>query len=215
IRWGKFPLKIYIEPAPKGKNQYGFKPSYPDAVKAGIESWRVSSDTFLKFIYVKNPLAADVQISWVPKYTDRFAQANVVPERYRNYAVPKANPAYALLTVAAMLTPGYFRLAPQLVGSALQMRRMHQLQVIVDESKMQLGIQDLENRPESEALVLLQNRTAHEFGHVLGLKGHSPDEKDLMYTELKTQPGVKPSVKDWNTLMNLYQRPANLVLNVH
>jgi len=49
---------------------------------------------------------------------------------------------------------------------------------------------------------------AHELGHAMGLLQHSPDPDDLMYA----QPDVEaPSLRDRNTVENLYHFPSDLV----
>ncbi len=46
----------------------------------------------------------------------------------------------------------------------------------------------------------------HEMGHALGLAGHSPDSRDLMFPSMgRTETGL--SQRDRNTLKALYARP--------
>lgn len=49
----------------------------------------------------------------------------------------------------------------------------------------------------------------HEFGHALGIWGHSPLETDVMYfAQVREPPGI--SVRDVNTLKQVYQQPTQL-----
>jgi predicted Zn-dependent protease len=119
-----------------------------------------------------------------------------------------------VMSIASMLAPGYFSLAPQALGAAMQYQEAKKLQVLVDESKITLGLAPLKGLAPEDARRMLQNMTAHEFGHVLGLKAHSPVEGDLMFPVLKSTDTEAPSFRDIETLRQLYGRPANIILNV-
>lgn len=49
----------------------------------------------------------------------------------------------------------------------------------------------------------------HEFGHALGIWGHSPNPQDVLYVSAtKETPPI--SIRDVNTLMKIYQQPTRL-----
>ena len=49
----------------------------------------------------------------------------------------------------------------------------------------------------------------HEFGHALGLWGHSPNREDVLYeTQVSNPPPI--SQRDLNTLKRVYQQPTRL-----
>ncbi len=49
----------------------------------------------------------------------------------------------------------------------------------------------------------------HEFGHALGIWGHSPTETDVMYfAQVREPPPI--SARDINTLKRIYQQPTRL-----
>lgn len=212
VRWGKFPLRVYIEDPPK--EYEAMKTPYIEAVKAGMDQWKEKTQNFVSYVVVKNQLAADVQIGWAEAYTDRFADIEEVPDYFKKYAVPKASPMLRVMSVASMLAPGYFSLAPQAIGAAMQYQQAKKLQVLIDESKITLGLGPLKGMEPDDAKRMLQNMTAHEFGHVLGLKAHSPESGDLMFPILKNTDLESPSARDIETLRQLYGRPANIVLNI-
>lgn len=59
----------------------------------------------------------------------------------------------------------------------------------------------------SQDLVL--SATRHEFGHALGIWGHSPLETDALYfSQVRNPPPI--SVRDINTLKKIYQQPTRL-----
>jgi predicted Zn-dependent protease len=211
IRWNKFPIRVFIA---DGKENNRFKMAYAQAVIDALEAWKQSTGGFVSSVLVKNEQAADVIVTWTDTYTDRFASMEEVPDYYKKYAVPKANPMMRVLQVASMLAPGYFSLAPQAVGAALQYQQVKKLQVLVDESKIQMGLSVTDGLSEEAAKQLVFNMAMHEIGHVVGLKGHSAQEGDVMFPKLGTTSLSKPSGRDMETLRQLYSRPANLVLNI-
>lgn len=55
----------------------------------------------------------------------------------------------------------------------------------------------------------VQSAVRHEFGHALGLWGHSPNPQDVMFAAQVAQPG-RVSARDVNTLMRVYEQPTRL-----
>jgi predicted Zn-dependent protease/Tfp pilus assembly protein PilF len=55
---------------------------------------------------------------------------------------------------------------------------------------------------------LINHTIVHEFGHVLGIHGHSPVESDIMYWQA-TGKQTKLTARDMNTLKRLYNTPAD------
>lgn len=212
VRWGKFPLRVYIE---EPKDNPLFKPEYKEAVLNGFEVWKVKTNGFTSFLEVKNQDAADIQVTWAEQYTDRFADPEKTPDVYRNYTPPKRTRMLQVLQVASMLTPGYFSLAPQALGAAVQYQQYKKLAVLKDESILKLGLTPTKDLSPDAARILVQNMAAKEFGHALGLKGNSATPGDLLYPELKTDAVQVPSPRDVETLRELYDRPPNIVLNFH
>lgn len=55
----------------------------------------------------------------------------------------------------------------------------------------------------------IQAAALHEFGHALGIWGHSPEPTDVMYfSQVREPPPI--SVRDINTLKRIYQQPTRL-----
>lgn len=55
----------------------------------------------------------------------------------------------------------------------------------------------------------ITSAASHEFGHALGIWGHSPVETDIMYfSQVREPPPISP--RDINTLKRIYQQPTRL-----
>lgn len=211
VRWGRFPIRVYFE-EPKGLQFYD--PDYKAAALAGFTEWKTTTNDFVNFVEVKNKLAADVMVDWQENYTDRFADPENTPTVYQNYTPPKRTKLLTAIQMASMFTPGYFGLAPQAVGAAMQYQQQKKLQVILDESQIHLGLSPTKGLAPEAAKRLIQNMAAKEFGHVLGLKGSSNQKGDLLYPELRSDVTQSPSQRDLATLREVYNRPPNIILNV-
>jgi predicted Zn-dependent protease len=61
------------------------------------------------------------------------------------------------------------------------------------------------NQPANYALATIR----HEFGHALGIWGHSPQPQDVMFFSQVVSP-PKISAQDINTLRRIYQQPTKL-----
>lgn len=213
IRWGKFPLRVYIE-EPDTKDNPDYRPEYRDAVMNGLNAWKKATDGQITVVIVKGEGSADVQFKWGETYTDKFADAEDVPDFYQKYSVPKSSKLLKIVQLAAGLTPGIYGLAPQALAAGMQYKQYKKLEVIREESKTTLGLDEVKALPPEAASIMIQNMAAKEFGHILGLKGHSNNPDDLMYPNLKSDSLQLPTIRDVQTLSELYSRPANIILNV-
>lgn len=217
VRWNRFPVRVYIEtPEPEDNDIKLYQAKHLELVKQGLNSWRQATNNFVSYTVVKNPKAADIFISFSDElYENRYAdKENVDSNELQTYEPPKNSKVAQAVRMAGMFAPGLFSLAPQAVAAGIQYREYQKLQTIIDESKIELGLGSLENLETDAADNVLVNMAAQAFGHALGIKGTSKNQEDLMYPQLISDYVVTPSEQDVKTLMNLYQRPANIVLNV-
>lgn len=215
VRWGRFPLRVYFqEPAQDSPMRGLYKAEYKAAALKGFETWKERTDGYVQFLEIKNPQAADIIVHWTEAYTDRFADPEKVPEVYKNYSPPKRSPLLTVVQMASAFTPGYFSLVPQAAAAGLQYQQYRKLAILQDESKISLGLTPTQSLPPQAAQLLIQNMAAKEFGHALGLKGHSNKPGDLLYPELRSDVPQAPTVRDLTTLRELYNRPPNIILNV-
>lgn len=212
IRWGKFPLRVYFD---QPKNNPLYKPEYKQAVLDGFTTWKTQTNGFVSYVEVKNQAGADIIVTWANQYIDRFAKPENTPAMYKNFVPPKRGKLMTAVQMASMFTPGYFSIAPQAVNAAMQYQMNKKLQVIQDESKISIGLTPTEHLAPDAAKLLVQNMAAKEFGHALGLKGNSSQSGDLLYPELRSDVAQQPTMRDIATLKEIYERPPNILLNVH
>jgi tetratricopeptide (TPR) repeat protein len=231
VRWGRFPLRVYFDvpvytetdehgktKTVKGKTPTWYHSEYPTIALAGFNSWEEKTGGFIHLVEVKNPGAADILVHWTDDhYHDRYLKPTAeVTDVYHNYTPPKHTGAMRAMQVASMATPGYFRLAPQAIGAAMQYKEARKFEILKKESTLNLPLADLKNLSTEAAHYRLQNMSAREFGHALGLKGISTDSHDLLSASPISETEYQvPSTRDINTLRALYNRPANIVLNTH
>lgn len=218
IRWGKFPLRVYVDEPPDKENAEKLDGLYQKAFKQsvlnGLDIWKEASGGSMSYIEVKNPSAADVQIYFDKAYVDRFADPEKVPELYQKYSPPKNRKLVQVLNIASMFTPGIFSLAPMIASTGLQYQQLKNIELVRKESEVTLGLESIKDLSAEQANLLIQNMAAKEFGRVLGLKATSPTPGDLLYPDLKSDQIQQPSTRDMATLRLLYSRPANIILNV-
>jgi predicted Zn-dependent protease len=55
---------------------------------------------------------------------------------------------------------------------------------------------------------------AHEFGHALGIAGHSPEGADLMSATTRIETLARPSLRDLNTLRTAYASARSAQLSL-
>lgn len=71
---------------------------------------------------------------------------------------------------------------------------------------VKLATFDIHNQPQNDES--LYSIAVHEFGHALGLLGHSPYPEDIMCSE--NHGVVTPSQRDLNTIRTLYSKEADI-----
>lgn len=114
------PLKVYVDTSPASRL---YKPQYRGYVDTSLKMWSKALDGRLTYRYVNRPQDADVTISWVPSFPDRYT---------------------AGLTVYRV---GHARIQIKTVGV-----------------------------PDGD----IKANIIHEFGHALGISGHSRNQGDIM-----------------------------------
>lgn len=220
IRWAKFPLDVAINAPEEGLEQYlstqGLdltNVQVQHALQDGFNRWIGATGEFVSVNWVLSTDNADVVIEFKPSVDDRFAQAGYVV--LEDFVVPKRSKLQRALGVASMFAPGAYGLAPQAVAAGIQYRQYQHIKSLKDESTIPLSLDRLQGVPSHIALTRLANMAAYELGHVLGIKANSPNPADLMHpsTVIDTLPR-QLSAADLATFKALYERPANIVLNL-
>jgi predicted Zn-dependent protease len=129
----------------------GFSPEHYDAAKQGISSWkRFEKEGILAFEFTNDPADADIYVFWVNHFVGNNGMA-LFANDIRGYTAKRS---FWLKDIQAGKQPPFKPV------------------VIV------LRTTDAVGRPM--AFVNMKASAAHEFGHALGIEGHSTNPHDLM-----------------------------------
>ncbi|HEY9684134.1 MAG TPA: tetratricopeptide repeat protein [Oculatellaceae cyanobacterium] len=103
-RWpaSSMPLKVYIRP---GDDVPSYKPQYGDILKRSFDDWSAASDGKVKFVYVKEPAAANIECSWS---ADPTQLANAAESAETSLAANSKGLVHATAVILTMpLTSGW------------------------------------------------------------------------------------------------------------
>ena len=200
-RFTQMPIRVYISPVLK-------ESPYLPEIRYAMQAWHTASDGDLRFEETETPQNTDIRVSWgytglLTDFQDtRLGSAELT--RLQNSHQPSA------------ISNQQRSNQPSAVG-------FHQQEGVTStESLLTEGFQ--EPRAESqftvEVILMLEGdatigelsqeemRTVclHEFGHAIGLWGHSPHPGDISYPTATAQ---QPTPRDIATLRRLYRTPLN------
>lgn len=216
IRWGRFPLKVCWSLPDEGvlTQQDLSTGQVQQAVEDGLNRWVIATGDFISLQWVEDENDADFIIQWKDQYTDAYSNPNHQP--LGEFQVPTKSKLQKAVGIASMVTPGMYGLAPRAIMTGMQYRDYQKLKALREESNIQIGyIQPSQKISPQAALIRLNNLAAYEFGHTLGIKGNSKNPNDLMHPSTLQSTTLKAiSDADIKTFKALYERPANIVLNI-
>lgn len=157
------------------------------AAVQGINSWKfLEKDGLCKYEYVENPEDADVYVFWTHHFVNKLGLA-LFENDIRGYTAKYLLPTSAVMQAIAR--------------NDLELIRRSRKPVVI-----LLRTAEADGTPI--ALGKMKASAAHEFGHALGIDGHSPFAGDLM--SIYYGRGVV-SANDAATIRYLYRRPADLM----
>lgn len=216
MRWGRFPLKVYWDFPEEGLTNTGLDLTtgqIKQAIEDGMNRWVAATGEFVSIQWVEEEDDADLSIHWVDHYVDRYSDpGHTVLDEYQ---IPTRSKLQKAVGIASMVTPGMYGLAPRAIMTGMQYHDYRQLKALRDESDIHVGASPLHHVPPQVALIRLGNLAAYEFGHTLGIKGNSSNPADLMHPATLVSDTPKAiSEADVATFRALYERPANIVLNI-
>jgi predicted Zn-dependent protease len=157
----------------------GYVPQHAAAAIQGINSWKpFEKEGIISYALVDNPTEADIYVFWTDHFTDKLGMG-LFQNDIRGYTAKRSFP-YA----------------------AIQAGKMADFKPVV----VLLRTTDSAGNPMS--LDRMKASAAHEFGHALGIEGHSTNANDLM--SIYYGHGTV-SAGDAATLRYLYRQTPDLI----
>jgi hypothetical protein len=157
----------------------GFYQEYYQAAKDGIDSWnRFSREGFISFQFTADPQDADIYVFWVHHFVNKLGM-ELLANDIRGYTSKISFPLDAILA-----------------GKKVPFKPV----VIM--------LRTTNSNHNSVPLPWMKASSAHEFGHALGIEGHSTNQRDLMSVYYGNG---TISDNDAATLRYVYQRTPDLV----
>lgn len=182
--WSEWPVRVSIDPTAP--------PDWQADVRLALENWQ----TYVPLVIVPDSEAITPDDLATFETSDtQTAEDLTVDIAIVRTIVPSQPAANGLLRAAsARATFSLFVVRDQDASGLDRERFGHRFAIRV--SPTQTGL-------------FVQSAVRHEFGHALGLWGHSPNPQDVMFAAQVAQPG-RVSARDVNTLMRVYEQPTRL-----
>ncbi len=185
-RFTQMPIRVYISPVLKAS------PYLPE-IRYAMQTWHAASDGDVCFEEIDTPQDADIRVSW--GYTGFLVDFQ--DTRLGSAQLTRLKDSVQIGTFSKGFAVGAIRPA-----EGPENETVHEVRFTVEIILMLEGdgtIGDLS--PEEMRTVCL-----HEFGHAIGLWGHSPHPGDICYPTATAQ---QPTRRDIATLRKLYNTPLN------
>lgn len=157
----------------------GYLPQYYQAAISGINEWKAfEKEGLFSFVFTDDPGDADIYVFWVNHFVDKLGLGTFAND-YRGYTGKRS-----------------FCYKEILAGAQAQFKPVLTL------------LRTTNQAGEPRTIGQMQAAAAHEFGHALGIEGHSTNPQDLM--SLYYGRGVI-SPNDAATIRHLYHLTPDLV----
>ncbi len=129
----------------------GYSPEHYQAAVQGINSWKAfERDGLFKFQLVEDPGDADIHVFWTNHFVNKLG-LGLFQNDIRGYTAKRSFPYKAIMS-----------------GKQAQFKPVVTL------------LRTTESNGVSMPFMKMKASAAHEFGHALGIEGHSPYASDLM-----------------------------------
>ena len=187
-RFTEMPIRVYISPVLKDS------PYLPE-IRYAMQAWHTASEGDIRFEETEIPQNANIRVSWgytglLTDFQDtRLGSAELTRLQNSNQLSAVSRQQEGVTSTENLLTEGF-----------QEPRTESQFTVEV--------ILMLEGDATTGELSQEEMRTVclHEFGHAIGLWGHSPHPGDINYPTATAQ---QPSTRDIATLRRLYNTPLD------
>ena len=185
-RFTQMPIRVYISPVLKDS------PYLPE-IRYAMQEWHNASDGDIRFEETDAPHDADIRVSW--GYTGFLADFQ--DTRLGSAELTRLKDSVQIGTFSNGLDVG-----PITAVEDRETESEHEISFTVEVILMLEGYGTIGGLSQEE----MRTVCVHEFGHAIGLWGHSPHPGDICYPTATAQ---QPSDRDIATLHKLYNTPLN------
>ncbi|MDE0012307.1 MAG: tetratricopeptide repeat protein [Candidatus Poribacteria bacterium] len=185
-RFAQMPIRVYISPVLKDS------PYLPE-IRYAMQAWHNASDGNIRFEEIDVPQDADIRVSW--GYTGFLA--NFQDTRLGSAELTRLKDSVQIGTFSNGLDVG-----PITAVEDRETEAEHEISFTVEVILMLEGYGTVGELSQEE----MRTVCVHEFGHAIGLWGHSPHPGDICFPTATAQ---QPSDRDIATLRKLYNTPLN------
>lgn len=185
-RFTEMPIRVYISPVLRDS------PYLPE-IRYAMQAWHTASEGNIRFEETETPRDADIRVSW--GYTGLLADFQ--DTRLGSAELTRLKDSVQIGTFSNGLEVGSI--------TAVEDRSTetgHEISFTVEVILMLEGDATVGELSQEE----MRTVCVHEFGHAIGLWGHSPHPGDICYPTATAQ---QPSDRDIATLRKLYNTPLN------
>ena len=185
-RFTQMPIRVYISPVLK-------ESPYLPEIRYAMQAWQTASEGAVRFKETETPQNADIRVSW--GYTGLLADFQ--DTRLGSAELTRLKDNVQIGTFSNGLEVGS--------TTAVEDRSTetgHEISFTVEVILMLEGYGTVGELSQEE----MRTVCVHEFGHAIGLWGHSPHPGDICYPTATVQ---QPSDRDIATLRKLYHTPLN------
>ena len=191
-RFTQMPIRVYISPILK-------ESQYLPEIRYAMQEWHIASNGDIRFEEIETPQNADIRVSW----GHSGLHTDFQDMRLGSAELTRRNTQAKTLTDTKQMTEknengtfSSFRVVQDPAGPDAS--PPFTVEVIL----MLEGDGTIGELSQKE----MRTVCLHEFGHAIGLWGHSPHPGDVIYP---TATGQHPSTRDITTLRKLYNTPLN------
>jgi len=184
-RFTEMPIRVYISPVLKDS------PYLPE-IRYAMQVWHTSSEGAIQFEETETPQNADIRVSW--GYTGLLTD-------FQDTRLGSAELTRLKDSVQIGTFSNGFEVGSIAAVEDQSTETAHEISFTVEVILMLEGYGTVELSQEEMRTVCV-----HEFGHAIGLWGHSPHPGDICYPTATVQ---QPSDRDIATLRKVYNTPLN------
>ena len=193
-RWTQMPIQVYISPVIK-------ESPYLPELRYAMQTWKQASNKLVHFKETDTPDNADIRVSW--GYSSLI---DIHDTRLGSATLRRLQDTVRTFSHATGYTDTD-KETQQIINSDKKTEPIRDDSANRDRFKVEIILM-LEGDETITELSQGEMRTVclHEFGHALGLWGHSPHPGDICHPTATAQ---QPSERDINTLRKLYNTPID------